>query len=60
MRRTLMLSKETLSELTPHELGVVAAGAITPGCPNLPTQFCVSLLDCLSRLFDPCITGTCV
>jgi hypothetical protein len=57
MRRTLSLSKETLSELTPRELGDVAGGAITPACPNLPTQFCVSLLDCLSRVFDPCITG---
>ena len=64
MRRTLTLAKETLTELTPGELGDVAGGA-TPTCPTfdgcyLPTDFCVSALDCLSRLMDPCLTYTCV
>ena len=56
MRRTLSLSKETLSELTPRELGGVAAGAITPGCPPLPSHYCASGLACASELVDPCIT----
>lgn len=63
MRRTLSLSKETLAELTPRELGTVAGGAITPACPTfgsgcrIPTDHCVSLLDCLSRVMDPCLAS---
>lgn len=65
MRRTLSLTKETLTELTLHELGAVAGGAITPACPTwddcrVPTDHCVSVLDCLSRVMDPCLTYTCV
>ncbi len=56
MRRTLNLGKETLSELTPGELVSVAGAAITPGCPNLPTQFCASGLACISAALDPCPT----
>ena len=56
MRRTLTLGKETLSELTADELGSVAGGALTPGCPNLPTQFCASGLACISAALDPCPT----
>jgi len=64
MRRTLRLTKETLTELSAHELGEVAGGAITPGCPTwdycrIPTDHCVSLLDCVSQLMDPCLTYTC-
>ena len=33
MRRSLVLKKETLAELTPSELGSVAGGA-TPNCPT--------------------------
>lgn len=65
MRRALSLKKETLAELSPAELGEVAGGALTPRCPTfeycrIPTDHCVSLLDCvsveLSLLIDPCVT----
>lgn len=62
MRRTLVLKKETLAELTPSELRNVAGGALTPRCPTfdggcrIPTDHCVSLLDCLSQAMDPCLT----
>ena len=54
MRRTLALKKETLTDLTPAELGQVAGGALTPRCPTfepgcrIPTDHCVSLTDCIS------------
>ena len=62
MRRTLVLKKETLAELAPAELRGVAGAAITPGCPTydagcrVPTDHCVSVVDCLSQLMDPCVT----
>ena len=64
MRRSLSLAKETLTELTPVELSGVAGGAITPACPTwddcrVPTDHCVSVLDCLSVLMDPCVTASC-
>ncbi len=54
MRRTLVLKKETLSELTRDELTAVAGGALTPKCPTreygcrVPTDHCQSLTDCTS------------
>ncbi|HEV2890483.1 MAG TPA: class I lanthipeptide [Frankiaceae bacterium] len=63
MHRTLSLNKETLTELTPRELGSVAGGAITPACPTfddcrVPTDHCVSVFGCVgvSQLVDPCLT----
>ena len=54
-RRTLVLKKETLTELTSAELGGVAGGqAATPNCP---TNTCVTFTTCaISRLMDPCLT----
>lgn len=62
MRRTLVLKKETLAELTTAELGSVAGGALTPRCPTfepgcrIPTDHCVSVTDCVSQAIDPCLT----
>jgi hypothetical protein len=64
MRRSLVLKKETLVELGPADLGLVAGGALTPQCPTreygcrVPTDHCVSLVECISLLMDPCLTGT--
>lgn len=63
MRRTLVLKKETLTELAPGELAAVAGGALTPQCPTyqpdcrVPTDHCVSLTGCVSQAMDPCLTG---
>lgn len=63
MRRTLRLSRETLTELTPQQLGDIAGGAITPACPTyddcrVPTDHCVSVLDCvgISQTLAVCVT----
>ena len=62
MRRSLVLKKESLTELGPADLGLVAGGALTPQCPTreygcrVPTDHCVSLTDCLSNLMHPCLT----
>ena len=64
MRRTLVLKKETLSELTRDELTAVAGAALTPQCPTreygcrVPTDHCVSLLDCVSDV-SGCLTACC-
>ena len=64
MRRSLVLKKETLAELSPADLGLVAGGALTPQCPTreygcrVPTDHCVSLTDCLSMAMDPCLTAS--
>lgn len=67
MRRKLVLSKETLSELTTAELVGVAGGALTPKCPTfehgcrVPTDHCVSVdYTCLvSQLMVECFTAGC-
>lgn len=65
MRRTLMLKKETLVDLTPAEMRGVAGGALTPRCPTfepgcrIRTDHCVSVLDCLSHVMDPCVSAGC-
>lgn len=63
MRRTLRLVSEPLTELTPQQLGDIAGGAITPACPTfeycrIPTDHCVSLLDCIeiSQTLNVCVT----
>lgn len=64
MRRTLVLKKETLTELTPRELGGIAGGqAATPNCPTyddcrIPTDHCQSAnYACLISVnMDPCLT----
>lgn len=63
MRRTLVLKKETLAELAPAELRGIAGAALTPQCPTndfggcrVPTDHCVSVVDCVSRAIDPCVT----
>jgi hypothetical protein len=65
MRRTLVLKRETLTEITPHELaGIAGAQAITPACPTVdrcPTDHCVSIdYTCLvSQYLDPCLSHPC-
>lgn len=59
MPRRLVLKKESLTELTPAELGTVHGAALTPHCP---TNYCVPswyvtcrvsevLADCPSGVF---------
>lgn len=60
MRRTLVLKKETLAELTTVELGAVNGGQATPNCPPPPTSYCASMrLTCLvgdiSAAMEPCL-----
>lgn len=58
MRRTLRLTKETLSELGPQELSAVVGGQ-TGECIDPPTDVCVETYRaaCLvSRLMYPCPT----
>jgi hypothetical protein len=43
VRRTLVLSRETLTELTPEDLASVAGAAATAGCPTKPPTACLSL-----------------
>jgi hypothetical protein len=46
VKRTLRLSRETLRELTPEQLGeVVGAGPSNPTCP---------LLECVNSHYIPC------
>lgn len=64
MRRTLVLKKETLTELSPGELGRVAGGNATPRCPTwecpIPTDHCATINQrCISEVIDPCVTATC-
>lgn len=67
MKRTLRLTRETLSELSTDELSYVAAGAApaTPSCPGGPTDICRTypLLDCVlmgyTLLCDGTPTGEC-
>ena len=65
MRRTLVLKRERLAELTTGELARVAgAQAITPLCPTFdrcPTDHCVSVdYTCLiSQNMDPCLSHPC-
>ena len=59
MRRTLVLKKESLSELTPAELVAVAAGGTRDGCIDPPTDVCIPSYDVLcfvSRAMYPCPT----
>ncbi len=52
-------------DLTPAEMRGVAGGALTPRCPTfesgcrIQTDHCVSVLDCLSRVMDPCVSAGC-
>ena len=65
MRRTLVLKKETLTELAAAELAGVAGGQATPTCPTFEctelTSYCESAnYTCLvSRRMDPCLTYPC-
>lgn len=67
MRRTLVLKREALTELTTAELGAVAGGALTPHCPTqeygcrVPTDHCASIdYTCLlSRHMEPCLSNPC-
>ena len=65
MRRSLVLKKETLTELAAADLGLVAGAALTPQCPTrdfggcrIPTDHCVSLTECISLAMDPCLTAS--
>jgi hypothetical protein len=58
VKRKLVLHKDTLAELTTDELAVIAGGAeraLTPACP---TNYCASGTCQISRLIDPCLTGS--
>lgn len=49
MRRQLVLKKDTLTDLTPRELGLVAGGASTD-CIDPPTDICIQSYDVLCFL----------
>ena len=54
-RRTLVLKKETLAELTGDEMRAVAGGAWTPWCYSLiePTGCVSNLVSCDGACADP-------
>lgn len=59
MRRTLVLKKDTLTELTPRELTAVAGGAQSNDCIDPPSGPCFEtygILCLISRAMYPCLT----
>jgi hypothetical protein len=53
VKRTLSLKRESLTELSDADLGVVAAGALPSGA-TCPLQTCL----CVSRIGE-CVTWSC-